>query len=474
MKKLFSLLVALSVVLSTAVVIPVSVSANTADNPDFAIVYASKTILHIGEKRAISFQVYNPKMNAAKTEIIDSKGKLVKLMGTTEYYFGFYAWDGKDSKKKYVSDGNYRIKLTVSSKSKFLMFKVKKNILANDIEAATHGFVNMYGCSIKIPSSWDVYSSYSDYSTSSQGKYFNLYSPYKKGKTQTVISFKYRNFTSSDFSDAFILQESIKSSDFSATSEFAGKVLGEFKTNIGGRSNTVKTYEYNSKYLQSLYDLTNYLATIKDYFSVNNKIVFDIKISCKKGDNSSQADVSEILKSLKFTTIDAKWFDEFGSAEITSSGKVVCSPFTFTLPTGYYSEMAVTSSIDKGCFVTKGNKVFADKRFRAQIGSVSQTSYSFDTYASMIKDSFRGLPGVIPNSEDVTIDGVSMKKISASYINERYKWADISEVYIFQRDSTFYMVYFTIKAEKNIFDMTTINKMIADKDALMASIKIAK
>ncbi len=313
-----------------------------------------------------------------------------------------------------------------------------------------------------------------DYYYGNVGRNYYMYSPLSNGK-QAQILFSYKNYSSTDFTSNFIKEETIKASDAMVLNDFSGSIISTSVTKLGGYAAVNKKYEYNSYNLTGKISYESFDASVSEYFVSKGKFIFDIVCSNKKGYSGNSSIFSQILSSVKFTSVSSTISDEFEDVEIQNSGNVVSDPFSFDLPAGicamtyedYYSG-------DTYLNIVYGNPIFNDSRFSARFDTFDTDDESFETMISMRKDSLRGLPNTVPKMEDVIIDGVTMKKISVNYQNERYKWVDIKEYYMFENNDKVYSFSVAISAEKGGYDKQVITEMINKRDAIISTLKIDK
>jgi len=468
--KILAIVLGFSIVVITPA--PVSVKADTGDFQTFSIISVSQSVFQYGPGKSISFTVSNPNYEEnVKFQIFNSKNKLIRTFSDDGYFMSIMtvSWDGKDTAKKYVADGTYKFKATVGKSYKLYYFKVKKKLLASDTNANKYGFLKMYGISVKIPSTWIV-----NYSYGSQGRLIYIYSPLSNGK-EAQIYFSYKNYSATDFTDSFIKEETLKASDDRIQGYYAGKVIGTSTKTIGGISSTIKNYEYNSYNLPGRMSMSSFEAAVTDSFTLRSKMMFNIKLACRVGYTGCASIYKTIMDSVKYSDVDPSVSQEFYGMDIQTTGTVVSAPFSLVLPTGFFA-IAYEDDWSGETYQTLGygNPIYQDSRFQAGFYESDTSEESFETMVSSTKDSLRGLPNTTPKVEDVTIDGVAFKKVSVSYLNERFQWADIQEYYMFEKSNVVYTFYVTINAEKKLYDKDTITGFIATKDAMIASLKIAK
>jgi len=469
--KILAIMLGFSIVVITPA--PVSVKADTGDFATFSIIAVSQSVFQYGPGKAITFTISNPNYEEnVKFQIFNSKNKLIRTFLDDGFFSSIMSvsWDGKDTAKKYVADGTYKFKATAGKSYKLYYFKVKKKLLASDSSANKYGFLKMYGISVKIPSTWLVNYTYG----SSYGRCIYIYSPLTNGK-EAQIMFSYKNYSAMDFTDTFIKEETLKASDDRVQGYYSGKVTGTSTKTVGGIASTVKNYEYNSYNLSGRIGMNSFEAAVTDTFTLRSKMMINIKLACRVGYTGCASIYKTVMDSVKFSDVNPNISQEFEGMDMQTEGTVVSAPFSLPLPTGFFA-MSYEDDWTGETYqsLAYGNPIYQDSRFQAGFQESDTSEESFETMVSAQKDELRGLPETTPKLEDVTIDGVACKKVSVSYLNERFQWTEIQEYYMFERNATVYTFYVTIIAEKGQYDKQKIAEFIATKDAMIASLKIAK
>ncbi|MEI6601892.1 MAG: hypothetical protein WCL54_00230 [Clostridia bacterium] len=469
MKKSMSLLLAIVFITSLIVIAPATVRANTIHYYP-TILSVTKDIFQYGGTKKVSFwtidysDYYSPKVG-----VYDSKNKLVvaitKITKTNED-MAMYSWDGKNAKKKYVSDGTYKFKYTISAYSSTMSFIVKKSPKKSEIPKTQYGTMKMDGYTMKIPSDWQAGAYMSTYLAS----YYYIRSPKVSGVGKRAsIFFRYVDYSGTGMSDSFIQKETLKSLDKKALDESGGKIIGLNSTKIGKFPGVKKTYEYKATSINGLLapGESSYTASVKKLVAVKQSVAYQIDVCQAKGNTSMNAKVSKILTSITNTKTTSG--SNFGP--LVFGGKAAQADLRYTIPVGMFAEKYTYSS-----YMYLGNPINMDNRCYASIYA-DDVDYDVNVDASVndILDNLKEFSGplVVPVVEDVMLDGLPAVKIKVSIIDDALKTILIDEYYVFRLYSKIYEVNFTIDMEDEEYNKDDYDDFVILKDQFFASLQLA-